>query len=65
MIFFFITFATSRERVKPSKSLEGSIGEDLGNLFKNRPWIVMAVVGVIYFVMFAMQNAAIAYYLKY
>ena len=65
VIFFFITFATSRERVKPSKSLEGSIGEDLGNLFKNRPWMVLAAVGIISFVMFAMQNAAIAYYFKY
>ena len=65
VLFFFITFATSKERVQPSKSLEGSVAEDLGNLFKNRPWIVLAVVGIVSFVMFAMQNAAIAYYFKY
>ncbi len=65
VVFFFITFMMTKERVKPSKSLEGSVGEDLGNLFKNRPWIILAIVGVVSFVMFAMQNAAIAYYFKY
>jgi GPH family glycoside/pentoside/hexuronide:cation symporter len=65
VVFFFITFAATQERVQPSKSLEGSIGEDLGNLFKNRPWIILAIVGIVSFVMFAMQNAAIVYYFKY
>ncbi len=35
------------------------------NLGKNRPWIILALVGIVSFVMFAMQNAAIAYYFKY
>ena len=61
VVFFFITFMTTKERVKPSKSLEGSVGGDLGNLFKNRPWIILAIVGIVSFVMFAMQNAAIAF----
>ncbi|HUA38113.1 MAG TPA: MFS transporter [Candidatus Sulfopaludibacter sp.] len=65
VVFFFITFAATKERVRPSKSLGGSIGEDLGNLFKNRPWIILAIVGIVSFVMFALQNAAIAYYFKY
>ena len=65
LVFFFITFQTSKERVQPSKSLEGSIREDLKNLFQNRPWIVLAIVGIVSFVMFAMQNAAIVFYFKY
>ncbi|HZL44344.1 MAG TPA: MFS transporter [Verrucomicrobiae bacterium] len=65
VVFFFITFKTSKERVQPLKSLEGSIQEDLKNLFKNRPWIILALVGIVSFVMFAMQNAAIVYYFKY
>ena len=65
LVFFFITFKTSKERVQPLKSLEGSIQEDLKDLFKNRPWIILAIVGIVSFVMFAMQNAAIAYYFKY
>jgi len=65
LVFFFITFKTSTERVQPLKSLEGSIKGDFKNLFKNRPWIILAIVGIVSFVMFAMQNAAIVYYFKY
>ena len=65
VVFFFITFMTTKERVQPLKSLEGSIKEDIKGLFKNRPWIILAIVGIVSFVMFAMQNAAIAYYFKY
>jgi len=65
LVFFFITFKTCKERVQPSKSLPSSLKEDLKNLFTNRPWIILAIVGIVSFVMFAMQNAAIAYYFKY
>ena len=65
LIFFFITFKTTKERVHPSKEQVNSLKEDIGNLFKNRAWIVLALVGIISFIMFAMQNAAIAYYFKY
>jgi GPH family glycoside/pentoside/hexuronide:cation symporter len=65
LVFFFITFRTCKERVQPSSSLPSSMKEDLGNLLKNLPWIILAIVGIVSFVMFAMQNAAIAYYFKY
>ena len=65
LVFFFITFKTSKERVRPSPSVQSSLKEDLKNLVRNRPWIVLAIVGVVSFVMFAIQNAAIAYYFKY
>ncbi|MGN6643918.1 MAG: MFS transporter, partial [Verrucomicrobiota bacterium] len=59
------TFMTTKERVRPSTALPSSLREDLKNLFKNRPWLILASVGIISFIMFAMQNAAIAYYFKY
>jgi len=65
LIFFFITFKTTRERVQPPKSQENSLKEDVKNLFQNKAWIILALVGIISFIMFAMQNAAIAYYFKY
>jgi glycoside/pentoside/hexuronide:cation symporter, GPH family len=65
LVFFFITFTTTKERVQPSTALPSSLKEDLKNLIKNRPWIILACVGIISFIMFAMQNAAIAYYFKY
>jgi GPH family glycoside/pentoside/hexuronide:cation symporter len=65
LVFFFITFQTTKERVKPPKAQQNSIKEDFGNLFKNKAWVILAIVGIVSFVMFAMQNAAIAYYFKY
>jgi len=65
LIFFFITFKATKERVQPPKNQVKSLKEDIGNLFKNKAWIILALVGIISFIMFAMQNAAIAYYFKY
>lgn len=65
LIFFFITFKTTRERVHPPSEQVNSLKEDIGNLFRNKAWIILALVGIISFIMFAMQNAAIAYYFKY
>jgi len=65
LIFFFITFKTTKERVQPPKAQKNSLKEDLKNLFANKAWRILAIVGIISFIMFAMQNAAIAYYFKY
>jgi GPH family glycoside/pentoside/hexuronide:cation symporter len=65
LIFFFITFKTTKERVQPPKKQVNSLYEDVRNLFNNKAWIILAMVGIISFIMFAMQNAAIAYYFKY
>lgn len=65
LVFFFITFKTTKERVQPPKNQVNSLKEDVSNLFKNQAWVILAIVGIVSFVMFAMQNAAIAYYFKY
>ncbi len=65
LVFFFITFQTTKERVQPPKAQKNSLKEDLKNLFQNKAWVILAIVGIVSFVMFAMQNAAIAYYFKY
>jgi GPH family glycoside/pentoside/hexuronide:cation symporter len=64
-ILFMITFRTTRERVQPPKAQKESIREDFRNLLKNRPWLILFFVGIISFVMFAMQNLSVAYYFKY
>jgi GPH family glycoside/pentoside/hexuronide:cation symporter len=64
-ILFMITFKSTKERVKPPKEQKQNLREDLKNLFKNGPWVILFFVGIISFVMFAMQNLSIAYYFKY
>ncbi|SHF08563.1 glycoside/pentoside/hexuronide:cation symporter, GPH family [Mariniphaga anaerophila] len=64
-ILFMITFKTTRERVQPPAKQNSSLKEDFKNLLSNRPWIILFFVGIISFVMFALQNLSIAYYFKY
>jgi GPH family glycoside/pentoside/hexuronide:cation symporter len=64
-ILFMITFKTTRERVAPPREQQKNLKEDIKNLFKNGPWVILFFVGIISFVMFALQNLSIAYYFKY
>ncbi len=64
-LLFMVTFSTTKERVTPLAEQKESLKEDFRNLFKNRPWLILFFVGIISFVMFALQNLSIAYYFKY
>jgi len=64
-ILFMITFSSTRERVHPPKAQKANLKEDFKGLLKNRPWVILFFVGIISFVMFAMQNLSVAYYFKY
>lgn len=64
-ILFMVTFKTTKERVQPPKEQKQNLKEDIKNLFNNKPWVILFFVGIISFVMFAMQNLSIAYYFKY
>jgi GPH family glycoside/pentoside/hexuronide:cation symporter len=64
-ILFLITFKTTRERVKPPAAQKKDLKKDLLNLFKNKPWVILFFLGIISFIMFAIQNLSIAYYFKY
>lgn len=64
-LLFMITFKSTRERVEPPREQQKNLKEDLRNLFRNRPWVILFFVGIISFVMFAMQNLSIAYFFKY
>lgn len=63
--FFLITFFTTKERVPEPKKQDSNVLKDFKYLFMNKAWIVLTCVGIVSFIMFAMQNAAIAYYFKY
>ena len=65
ILLFLITFATTKERVAPPKRQDAHLGRDLKYLFKNRPWVVLTIVGIVSFIMFAIQNISATYYFKY
>lgn len=63
-IFFIITFLTTRERVKPVIEATNSIAQDLGDLFRNMPWIVMLVVTVLIFITLPLKGGMYIYYFQ-
>jgi len=46
VLCMFITFRFTKERVSPPKGQKENIWNDLKDLAKNRPWIVLLVVGL-------------------
>jgi glycoside/pentoside/hexuronide:cation symporter, GPH family len=64
-VLFMITFKSTRERISPPPAQQKNLKKDIANLFRNRPWVILFFVGIISFVMFAIQNLSIAYYFKY
>jgi GPH family glycoside/pentoside/hexuronide:cation symporter len=65
MIFFFITFLFTHERVKPSINQKTSLLKDLRDLVHNGPWFILLGVTVTYVFYTAIRSSATAYYFKY
>lgn len=57
-----ITFLTTKERVVPSPEQKSTLKEDLSDLFKNRPWIIMLTLTILVFVTLAMKGGSYVYY---
>ncbi|MAW39583.1 MAG: MFS transporter [Kiritimatiellaceae bacterium] len=64
-VFFFITFATSQERVKSPETQKPSMKKDLIVLSKNGPWITMIFVSVLTIMWIAIRGGATIHYFKY
>ena len=62
---FFITFATTKERVRPPKKQQTSLGRDLKDLLTNGPWLILFVAGIITLFHVCMRNGSILYWCKY
>lgn len=65
MVMFFVTFATTRERVQPVPQQKTSTGRDLLDLVTNIPWLVLCLLGIAQVCFVAIRGAAIIYYFKY
>lgn len=47
-IALIITFLSTKERVYPPKTQKNNLGNDLKDLIKNKPWIVLLVIGLVF-----------------
>ena len=61
-VMLLITFFTTKERIIPKPEQKSSLKEDLGDLFKNKPWVIMLVLTTLVFVTLAMKGGSYVYY---
>jgi glycoside/pentoside/hexuronide:cation symporter, GPH family len=63
-VMLIITFLTTKERIIPKPEQKSSLKEDLGDLFRNRPWVIMLVLTTLVFITLAMKGGSYVYYFK-
>jgi Na+/melibiose symporter-like transporter len=63
-IFLLITFFTTRERIVPKPEQKSTVMEDLRDLSKNKPWIVMLILTIMVFVTLALKGGMYIYYFE-
>lgn len=57
-----ITFLSTKERVKPSKTQKTSIVEDFKDLSNNKPWIILLIVGFLFVAYNSLKQGVTIYY---
>src|SRR5678816_3072818 len=65
VVLIFITFATTRERVTPSPQQKTSVRGELGELFKNWPWVVLLITSIFSNAFSALRSGSTLFYFKY
>ena len=64
VVFFIITFLTTKERIIPKPEQKSSVKEDLHDLVRNKPWIVMLIVTVFIFITLSLKGGMYVYYFE-
>lgn len=61
-VMLLITFFTTRERIIPRAEQKSSLKDDLTDLSKNRPWLIMLVLTILVFITLSMKGGSYVYY---
>jgi sugar (glycoside-pentoside-hexuronide) transporter len=63
-LMLLITFFTTKERIVPKPEQKSTLKEDLGDLVKNKPWLIMLTLTTLVFITLAMKGGSYVYYFK-
>jgi len=64
VIFFIITFLSTKERISPHPQQKTSVKQDILDLTRNRPWIMIFIMTTFLFISLALRNSMLIYYFK-
>lgn len=62
VVFLMITFLSTKERVLPPKEQKTDLKKDLAQLIRNKPWIILLIVGLLFNVYNAMKQGIVVIY---
>src|SRR5260370_15794761 len=62
---FVVTFAATRERVQPVQQKASAMKDDLKDLMRNLPWIMVCFIGLFAVCYFSIRMGAVLYYFKH
>ncbi|MGC6424099.1 MAG: MFS transporter [Lentimonas sp.] len=65
LIFFFITFFSVKERVRPDPNQKTSVKRDMLDCFTNKPWVLLFTATLIIFIVLAMRGGAMTLFTQY
>ena len=61
-LFLVVTFAATKERVQPPRDQKTNLGKDLKDLIRNRPWIILLVIGMLFNVYNSIKQGIVVIY---
>jgi Na+/melibiose symporter-like transporter len=64
VLFFLITFFTTKERIVPSMEQTTTLKQDIKDLVKNKPWIIMLILTTFIFITLALKSGVYVYYFE-
>ena len=65
VILFWVTFLTTRERVHPPEGQKQDVREELKELVRNRPWVILFFAAVFSTTFIATRDAVTIHFFKY
>lgn len=65
IILLFLTFFLTKERIEPGQAPQGRIKEDLKDLFRNKPWVLIGTATIFQLTYIVMRGSATPYYFRY
>jgi len=65
VVFFLIAFAVTKERIQPNPQQKSSLGQDLSDLFQNRPWIFLFLATLFYFAAIVIRGNVMLPYFRF
>lgn len=65
VLLLLTTFATTRERVAPPPQQKTNVREELGELFRNWPWVTLLITSIFSNAFSALRSGSTIFYFKY